>query len=999
MEAAAASGNLLVRSRLMMVGHGGAGKTTLKTALLMSPSDSAATLTTLRCSILETIGKKWTEADLQSWVDTDLAQVSGFFMSNCPEATGITGARWLEYTHADVIRVFGKSESEAAKRVIRKMSSVLCFLFPDRSVETAAALEKQMASTSWSWVVGVVKDALDRSAPHFGDLVGLDLPAVSDNSPPKFTVEEKIDPPSQTSKLQPYGPLLDLPHVWTEGIELESWDEAGYTVWDMPGQMELYPAHQMFSASATAVYLLLVRANSGFEACEVEVLRWLSSLRSGLRGASRVDVRIVLSHTDNLSVIERQALLREVFETAERRFGNSFSFGQTCFATLYGEQGGGEPATGVDALRTELLRLKSEGVQQYTMPTAYQQVCDDVVALARSAKLARWPLVNTTDLDCRDQLPGDVLGCLQDLGFLRMVGTDTLILEPVTWLSRIMAAFLHPYHGVARTIAGCALATTLEEHLQRATLTSRQACRIVNQRGRVIDFDNEDQVLGPLAHFDVCFELDSGRYIFPALLPHVREDIPFLASVFCPEVERGIVGRRYTCAMEEDLVPATLASLLVEAAVRFPGHRAVYVGRCTIVAYSTELRSYFGVHQAADDRSIDIFATGRELGAFLGLMALQLSLLLNEHFPELALRKYLINPCLPDTQVDDDPFMLQTSHPLLGRCSLHADIPKPVEPHSGELENAAMAQPEFLWQMYRTAIGKAASSKMFQCTRSLRRRDSFILASWKESAVRRHLQQHCQPLCSWIDVHTPVPSARGEPTSRCPLRGLQVLPDLLLLSHVKAAGDSVGVSPEPESAKRRSTVVDIGGIPPHKCAVTFEVLQGVYDQARTLAGDDFSSWTMSNVNRAIVKPLCAQYGTCLALYHSPNGLSADVFVSHAWREPFRQFVESVFEAYRTSVRKPTLWICTFALMQSDDPDIIMKQIGPPEAPLTDAPFIRAMQQVHEFLVVRNSSVDVYSRLWCVCEVFFAHEYGLVPGRAKVAGSSAFSGSITSCLEA
>jgi Tfp pilus assembly protein PilW len=39
------------------------------------------------------------------------------------------------------------------------------------------------------------------------------------------------------------------------------------------------------------------------------------------------------------------------------------------------------------------------------------------------------------------------------------------------------------------------------------------------------------------------------------------------------------------------------------------------------------------------------------------------------------------------------------------------------------------------------------------------------------------------------------------------------------------------------------------------------------------------------------------------------------------------------------------------------------------------------------------------RLWCVCEVYFAHEFGHVPRRAKVAGSDAHASAAGGCLEA
>jgi hypothetical protein len=181
--------------------------------------------------------------------------------------------------------------------------------------------------------------------------------------------------------------------------------------------------------------------------------------------------------------------------------------------------------------------------------------------------------------------------------------------------------------------------------------------------------------------------------------------------------------------------------------------------------------------------------------------------------------------------------------------------------------------------------------------------------------------------------------------------------------------------------------------------ITLETLTEVCEQARGLAGADFDSWTMREVNNAIVKPLCLQAQTSLALHRSPGGLKAEVFVSHAWAEPFGQFVESIRSVYRHHARPPTLWICTFALVQSDDPTVIAAQCGAPTAPLDTSPFVRALQEAREFLVVRNTAVDLYTRLWCVCEVYFAHKFDLLPNRARITGADAFAGATTRCIDA
>ena len=157
---------------------------------------------------------------------------------------------------------------------------------------------------------------------------------------------------------------------------------------------------------------------------------------------------------------------------------------------------------------------------------------------------------------------------------------------------------------------------------------------------------------------------------------------------------------------------------------------------------------------------------------------------------------------------------------------------------------------------------------------------------------------------------------------------------------------------------------------------------------------------MDDVNNHVIKPLCARHGTSYALQQSPGGLHAQVFVSHAWKEPFQQFTRSIFETYETSPTKPTLWICTFALVQSDDEDFIASQIGNADEELRSTPFARALEQANELLVVRNNVIDLYTRLWCVCELFFAHEFGFLPHRVRVTGSDVFADAPdTTCINA
>jgi len=69
----------LTRSRVMFVGAGGAGKTTLKTALLLRGTGAHDVLPHLRTRIIETIETRWGVDDVRGWVDNDLAGKAGFF--------------------------------------------------------------------------------------------------------------------------------------------------------------------------------------------------------------------------------------------------------------------------------------------------------------------------------------------------------------------------------------------------------------------------------------------------------------------------------------------------------------------------------------------------------------------------------------------------------------------------------------------------------------------------------------------------------------------------------------------------------------------------------------------------------------------------------------------------------------------------------------------------------------------------------------------------------
>jgi hypothetical protein len=101
----------------------------------------------------------------------------------------------------------------------------------------------------------------------------------------------------------------------------------------------------------------------------------------------------------------------------------------------------------------------------------------------------------------------------------------------------------------------------------------------------------------------------------------------------------------------------------------------------------------------------------------------------------------------------------------------------------------------------------------------------------------------------------------------------------------------------------------------------------------------------------------------------------DVFVSHAWKENFETFVNSVESALAQRLRadETSLWICSFALFQTKDKTLVTEQIGDE---LLDAPFDKALRRAKEVLVVRNAECDNFQRAWCVYEIFRARQLNL-----------------------
>jgi WD40 repeat protein len=180
---------------------------------------------------------------------------------------------------------------------------------------------------------------------------------------------------------------------------------------------------------------------------------------------------------------------------------------------------------------------------------------------------------------------------------------------------------------------------------------------------------------------------------------------------------------------------------------------------------------------------------------------------------------------------------------------------------------------------------------------------------------------------------------------------------------------------------------------PSQWCISYEQLLDVQELALKVFGkEEYKTVTMRDICRHIILPRCQETGTSYALSLNPGGLPIDSFVTHSWDGQFASFVQSIQNVFQTSIHKPNLWICAFALNQA---------AVNLEETLEDSPFVQALKSASSFCVVRNSNTDLYSRIWCVCELMYASnsENGLYPNQTYVTGPNVFAGLQTSCLDA
>eukprot|EP00931_Biecheleriopsis_adriatica_P061133 TRINITY_DN3674_c0_g1_i2.p1 TRINITY_DN3674_c0_g1~~TRINITY_DN3674_c0_g1_i2.p1 ORF type:complete len:1121 (+),score=202.71 TRINITY_DN3674_c0_g1_i2:124-3486(+) len=179
---------------------------------------------------------------------------------------------------------------------------------------------------------------------------------------------------------------------------------------------------------------------------------------------------------------------------------------------------------------------------------------------------------------------------------------------------------------------------------------------------------------------------------------------------------------------------------------------------------------------------------------------------------------------------------------------------------------------------------------------------------------------------------------------------------------------------------------------PGKWGISWSALETIEEEAKQSFGSDYQEKSMWHVVKTVVKPQCTEHGAPLALVQNNwQVLSVEDFVTHSWREPFHEFMDSLRHAYDVRVVKPNLFICAFALFQGKASDI-KEALG---QSISQAPFVKALAASERFVVVRNRVEDLYTRAWCLVEFLYAKKLGFYKERVLITGPNDFSASTSS----
>jgi len=154
--------------------------------------------------------------------------------------------------------------------------------------------------------------------------------------------------------------------------------------------------------------------------------------------------------------------------------------------------------------------------------------------------------------------------------------------------------------------------------------------------------------------------------------------------------------------------------------------------------------------------------------------------------------------------------------------------------------------------------------------------------------------------------------------------------------------------------------------PAHWCITVSQIQTLLAEVDQQFPHEDPTAYKVVN---SIIKPRTRAQtpaqSVSYALLHNPRGIDVSTFMSHAWAEGFKEFGRSI-----RGNTHGGLWMCFTANPQNWGPSELDKLLG---ENVYQSPFAIALREADRVVVVRNSTVNVHTRLWCVFELFLAME--------------------------
>jgi len=163
---------------------------------------------------------------------------------------------------------------------------------------------------------------------------------------------------------------------------------------------------------------------------------------------------------------------------------------------------------------------------------------------------------------------------------------------------------------------------------------------------------------------------------------------------------------------------------------------------------------------------------------------------------------------------------------------------------------------------------------------------------------------------------------------------------------------------------------------PSKWCVTPEQLLVLLEEVeKRYPNEDPKVYT---VVKEIIKPRTQDSDESYALLLNPQGVPVKHFITHAWAEGFKQFARDLLKLNLSG----GLWICFLANPQTWHADDLDQLLG---ANAWMSPFAVALSEADTVIAVRNPNLNMYTRLWCVFELYLAYTRGK---RVEVVGPQA-----------